>query len=453
MLDGAAVPAAARQAVAADLGFSETVFVDDARDRRAADLHAHGRAAARGPSARRHRVAARAHRPPVDTLRPPAGEVPTWREGELTWIRGRPEWATPYDVAQLESLADVDAFARPRRRRDGRGLGVGGRGRGPPARARVPERDRDRRGRGDRRRGAPVRRAARPRHRDPPGRGLRAARAARRRRHGRRRRPRRRSRRARATRCRSRPDILAGRCPGRPRHRGRSCAAAAARGSRSTPPRSRSRSSRSAGGRSSGTSSSIFAAQGVRRVLLLTGLPVRARRRVRRGAPTGPRACAVECVDTGLDTPTGGRIHAVPAGSAARRSSPPTATASPTSTSRRSRAAHAAAGAVATLTVVRPELPFGVAVLGEGDRVTGFRGEAARRALGQRRLLRLRAGDRRTTSAPDARARARAARAARRRRTAARPPPRGLLGLHGHLQGRGAAQRSVGRRATHPGSK
>ena len=35
-------------------------------------------------------------------------------------------------------------------------------------------------------------------------------------------------------------------------------------------------------------------------------------------------------------------------------------------------AAHAAAGALATMTVVRPELPFGVAVLDGNDRVTGF---------------------------------------------------------------------------------
>ena len=36
-------------------------------------------------------------------------------------------------------------------------------------------------------------------------------------------------------------------------------------------------------------------------------------------------------------------------------------------------AAHAAAGATVTMTVVRPELPFGVALLGDGDRVAGFR--------------------------------------------------------------------------------
>src|SRR5207244_3150377 len=40
----------------------------------------------------------------------------------------------------------------------------------------------------------------------------------------------------------------------------------------------------------------------------------------------------------------------------------------------------------------------------------------------------------------------RAARAAGGRRAPARLPPRGLLGLHGHLQGRGPAQRHVGHR-------
>ena len=33
--------------------------------------------------------------------------------GRLTWIRGRPGWAPPYDLARLESVADVDAFAVP----------------------------------------------------------------------------------------------------------------------------------------------------------------------------------------------------------------------------------------------------------------------------------------------------------------------------------------------------
>ena len=75
----------------------------------------------------------------------------------------------------------------------------------------------------------------------------------------------------------------------------------------------------------------------------------------------------------------------------------------------------------------------------------GLPREAAVGALGQRRLLLLRAGGARL---PERRQRpgARAARAAWRRRRAPRLPPRGLLGLHGHLQGRGGPQRPLGRR-------
>src|SRR6185312_13382685 len=71
--------------------------------------------------------------------------------------------------------------------------------------------------------------------------------------------------------------------------------------------------------------------------------------------------------------------------------------------------------------------------------------ETALRALDQRRLLLHAArgprAPRRTLSA-----RARAAGVAGGGRPAARLPPRGLLGLHGHVQGRGDAQRPVGER-------
>ena len=103
------------------------------------------------------------------------------------------------------------------------------------------------------------------------------------------------------------------------------------------------------------------------------------------------------------------------------------------------------------MTVVRPHLQWGVAELGGGRPGRGLRREAAQRALDQRRLLLLRAGRARLPRRGQ-RARARAAGAARRRRPAARLPPRGLLGLHGHLQGRGRAQRPLGRRARRPGA-
>src|SRR5215218_571749 len=77
-----------------------------------------------------------------------------------------------------------------------------------------------------------------------------------------------------------------------------------------------------------------------------------------------------------------------------------------------------------------------------GDRL---RREAAQRALDQRRLPLLRVGGARLPGQRQC-ARARAAGPPRRRRPAARLPPPGLLGLHGHLQGCGDAERPLGRR-------
>ncbi len=113
VLDGGDVPPAERQAVAADLGFSETVFVDD---RTTGELRIHTPTVelplAGHPLVGTAWLLAHAGTP-VDTLRPPAGDVPTWSDGGLTWIRGRPEWGPPYDKPLLGSVADVDAFAVP----------------------------------------------------------------------------------------------------------------------------------------------------------------------------------------------------------------------------------------------------------------------------------------------------------------------------------------------------
>ena len=117
---------------------------------------------------------------------------------------------------------------------------------------------------------------------------------------------------------------------------------------------------------------SIFAAQGVRRMLLLTGYKSELVAAFA-AAADWPAGVRVECVDTGLDTPTGGRIHAV----ADRLDGAPffatygdgVADIDLGALAR----AHAGAGAVATITVVRPELPFGVATLDSADRITGFR--------------------------------------------------------------------------------
>jgi glucose-1-phosphate cytidylyltransferase len=117
---------------------------------------------------------------------------------------------------------------------------------------------------------------------------------------------------------------------------------------------------------------SIFAAQGVERVLLLTGYRSELVEEFA-AAADWPAGTTVECVDTGIDTPTGGRIHAV----ADRLAGAPyfatygdgVADVDLGALAR----SHTSSGAIATMTVVRPELPFGVAVLDGGGRVTGFR--------------------------------------------------------------------------------
>ena len=105
-LDGADVPPGRRQAVAADLGLSETVFVDDAE-----------------------RGAIRIFTPEVeldfaghptvgtawllegaDVLRVAAGELPLRRDGELVYVTARPEWGPPHEFTQLASPDEVDAL-------------------------------------------------------------------------------------------------------------------------------------------------------------------------------------------------------------------------------------------------------------------------------------------------------------------------------------------------------
>ena len=111
-LDGGAVPEGRRQAVAADLGFSETVFVDDPSSGRvriftpAAELPFAGH-----PLVGTSWLLAR-ERTAVAVLRPPAGEVPTYLDGDgVTWIRGRAEWAPQMSFRQLADPGQVEALA------------------------------------------------------------------------------------------------------------------------------------------------------------------------------------------------------------------------------------------------------------------------------------------------------------------------------------------------------
>jgi glucose-1-phosphate cytidylyltransferase len=116
----------------------------------------------------------------------------------------------------------------------------------------------------------------------------------------------------------------------------------------------------------------IFARQGVRRVVLLTGYRAGLVAEWAAHAPW-PEGVEVTCVDTGEDTPTGGRVlaaaEALRPGAFFLTYGDGVADIDLEALAR----VHAGSGALATVTVVRPELPFGVAELGEDDRVTGFR--------------------------------------------------------------------------------
>ena len=109
-LDGAEVPPERRQAVAADLALSETVFVDDAGD------------AARSASSRRPRSwtsrATRASGPrrcsraPIRSGRP-RGRFRVRRDGDDVYVTARPEWGPAFELVELGSPDEVDALDGP----------------------------------------------------------------------------------------------------------------------------------------------------------------------------------------------------------------------------------------------------------------------------------------------------------------------------------------------------
>jgi predicted PhzF superfamily epimerase YddE/YHI9 len=107
-LDGDEVPEGRRQEVAAELGFSETVFVDDATEGRmriftpGLELGFAGH-----PSVGTAWLLAK-EREAVPVLRPPAGEVEVRTEGGLTFVAARPEWGPDWKFFQLEDALAVE---------------------------------------------------------------------------------------------------------------------------------------------------------------------------------------------------------------------------------------------------------------------------------------------------------------------------------------------------------
>jgi predicted PhzF superfamily epimerase YddE/YHI9 len=112
-LEGGEVPEEDRQRVAADLGFSETVFVEDAGrgELRIFTPKTELPFAGHPLVGTAWLLAREGFEVPV--LHPPAGEVPVRTEGDLTFISGRPEWAPPFEHLELGSPAEVEALEGP----------------------------------------------------------------------------------------------------------------------------------------------------------------------------------------------------------------------------------------------------------------------------------------------------------------------------------------------------
>ena len=113
LVGGAAVPEAERQPIAHELGFSETVFVDDAARGAMRIFTPQSELPLAGHPLVGTAWVLRSHGVEVDTLRPPAGEVRVRFDGALTFAAARPEWSPPWELAELGSAAEVDGLTGP----------------------------------------------------------------------------------------------------------------------------------------------------------------------------------------------------------------------------------------------------------------------------------------------------------------------------------------------------
>jgi predicted PhzF superfamily epimerase YddE/YHI9 len=103
IIDGALVPPSDRLRVAAGLGYSETVYVDDA----ASGTIRIFSATAEMPFAGHPTVGIawwlHSQGCSVDTLRVPAGEIPVTRDGDLFSVRADTAWGSHFDWRHLNS--------------------------------------------------------------------------------------------------------------------------------------------------------------------------------------------------------------------------------------------------------------------------------------------------------------------------------------------------------------
>lgn len=112
-LRGDEVPEAERQEVARDLGFAETVFVDDSERAEMRIFTPTVELPFAGHPSVGTAWLLREAQGEVAVLRPPAGELRVLYEEDLVWISARPEWSPPFEYPQLDSAADIDALGGP----------------------------------------------------------------------------------------------------------------------------------------------------------------------------------------------------------------------------------------------------------------------------------------------------------------------------------------------------
>ncbi len=112
-LDGSEVPATSRQAVAADLGLSETVFVDDAER---GELRIFT-PVVELPFAGHPTVGTAwllgAERSPVSALHVPAGELAVRYSEGATFIAARPDWGPWFEWERLPDPGAVEELTGP----------------------------------------------------------------------------------------------------------------------------------------------------------------------------------------------------------------------------------------------------------------------------------------------------------------------------------------------------
>jgi predicted PhzF superfamily epimerase YddE/YHI9 len=107
IVDGSLVPSADRLRVAAALGYSETVYVDDAATGTLRIYSATGEMSFAGHPTVGAAAWLHTHGHPVDTLHVPAGPIPVTRSGDLYAVRADTTWGSHWDWHQLATPTEV----------------------------------------------------------------------------------------------------------------------------------------------------------------------------------------------------------------------------------------------------------------------------------------------------------------------------------------------------------